>query len=333
MEFTEPLETFLSSPTVGFEFYGKEISCTTTNCFACKETQNGELLGINSNGSITFRFDDKEVDYHIKSIKDITLIDQGSEYSEDDDSKSVKQPGISIKNKLFNICKYRVVQHLIYILFLNNNNYLIILPLNINNRKLYLNTRTDPAKKVEIAQNILNMKPLQMTDLEKGITQWLDNEQLAVTTNRMLSLLNHKFTTNDMLSLLNSYHKLWINYIQKTNTNKPADITMHDNTTKNASQHTYINWDNWVINGTAPVDKTPARPKAEDIYLKTLWPYYFQGPFYKSLNSQSNREWKCKKCYKSPAGKVVEWYKDGTISTKCTICGNLCDASCSLKHG
>jgi len=46
------------------------------------------------------------------------------------------------------------------------------------------------------------------------------------------------------------------------------------------------------------------RERARDVYVESLWPHSFSGPYYRSTANSINREWRCKKC--NAAGNVTD---------------------------
>eukprot|EP01083_Nonionella_stella_P011628 33016_1 len=305
MEFHQPLESLLSISTTRFEYYRKQVLCETYT-----DSQTGELIRVSSDGSVTFDFGDKEHQhYHIKHITDIRLLNQ--------------EPTVSIKDKISDIVFYKVVQDLVHTLCANTHLKAEIEPLSIKNRNEYLNTRTDPAKKSEISQNILNMKVIEPNDgWKSALDKWKQDGGETHTI----------FTQSDLVSLLNAFRMLWIHYLKQHTMDQDCKVDANDES-EQKTYASYLQWDNWTIDGTAAKDATVAHPNAEDIYLKYVWPHCLHGPYYKVLNSAESREWKCKKCNKSPADKVKEWYKDGVISTCCNVCGTKCDPQCNLARG
>ena len=305
MEFAEPLEAFLSQ-TVGEEYYSKSVTVK----HQYHGLRKGILTCIGSDGSVTFSFnrekDGREyppiyVDYNIKGITDIELIDEASEYKDKDDKKDdvvIKQPGISIKTKIFDIAKFKTAQHMLYSCTLNNT------VLSADNRRKYLDEKvekTDIKERIKIGEEILK-SPVFDAKSKDPLSYWSRNNQHKQTYEK----LKYQYNEDELISILNAYRDLWINYVKKNNEklakeqdkDKDGDSKMNDGEKKEEQKtfSSYKQWDTWVIEGTAPKPLKPATVKANDIYVKSLWPHIFQGPYFRKNDKGERIEYyKCKR--------------------------------------
>ena len=318
MELNQPLEAYLLNKINEFDYYRKRVSVKIIKSgSSTKQTINleGDINGFSTDGSITLsniiwnqqkeqdeekkidHDDDKKIDcdFHIKSIVEINL----------DLS--------SIKNVIFDIINYKTIQQILY--------HTNLKELNIENRRKIIkiiNSKSDDAKIDDAVIDdamIANINNLDINvkidkndnNLRDNIIKWIND---YCKSNKNLYDIKNIYDINDIKSLLISYHNLWKKYITKNIINiKKNEIEMKEKT-----YSSYIQWDNWNRNDDNNNNNdNNNNDKANNIYLKSLWPHSFHGPYHRSLSS--NPDWRCMSCNKqqSISSNIIKTpYKNDT---------------------
>ena len=302
MQFTQNLEAFLKQTSNEFDYYRKCVSLKIIESNSYETSSHeiieieGDINGFSSDGTITLsdikwpedliqdEQDEKEatkedeeklsklraghkvsLDFHIKNIIDICL------------------DNVSIKETIFDIINYKTIQYVIYYLHPQFE------AIGTKNRKQLLNIKTTHNDKKQIIKKIneLNMnKKLNNETVKNKIEEWLS---VSITN---LYNRHNKYTVNDINNLLTAYHKLWIQYIEqniKFEDKQEIENKENEREEEKKQYSSYIEWDNYGEN-----NKNIKNTKAKDIYLSSLWPHIFQGPYYRLLSNY--REWRCKAC-------------------------------------
>ena len=215
--------------------------------------------------------------------------------------------------------------------------------LNRDQRKRYWNTK-DTKEKRQIADSIVAIQPFdyQKDTAPSSLKQWIADNR---SKTKWQSYYGYYYEIEDVVSILNHFRMLWIDHIQQhddsTKCIKSSDAMDDGDDSKFAEsiikstecndsihevhQSTYLQWDH---NRPSSKKSKIQKDRVHDLYLKSLWPHIFSGPYYRSINNSANREWRCKKCKKSgpEKGGHFPYYK-----TKRTVFTYEVCVECILK--
>eukprot|EP01083_Nonionella_stella_P285958 973290_1 len=313
----DTLKALMHNEQTASNYYGNRMRV----CIRYGPTIEGNLSYSTTDSSIAFKNTiDRSINPNPKtpvlvnffvrcrSIGDIVLL-------ENDTRKS-------ILHSLTDLAKLKQVEHILYTLTSSTSSQSNwFAPLDIKHRQLYHKPSTPHSKKIEIGNNILNMKipidPFKDQSLSSALNECSHNLRLRLSPES----LNTDWWY-DALSLLHHYHQLWIQHIRNQRALFGKEETKEQSSSAQKRQN-YMQWDTESERSARDI-YTEEAVKSHDVYLPSFWPFYYHGPYTKSKKRHS--DWKCMRCNKEPMYSFIKYYKakrtDATMEI-CTRCASV----------